>query len=67
MGKIEHHDDGSTTERVGDQSITRDSNGNIIESSQPETSWPVPNGMEPYNEQVTRNGEGKVINRQSRS
>jgi hypothetical protein len=64
----EDHDDGSHTDRYPDtgQSVTYDRDGHIIESSKPETSWPVPEGFGPLDVQVTRDDKGNVINRQSR-
>ena len=64
MSTIERHSNGSTTERTGEQSVTRHPNGEVIESSKPVTSWPVPNIIGPWDIKETVGGDGNVINRQ---
>ena len=68
MGKtVEHHGDGSHTDRNDSgHSVTYNPDNSVRESSRPETSWPVPNGMGPNDIQVTRDGDGNVTNVQSR-
>ena len=70
MGKErEHHDDGSYTDRypATDQSVTYNPDGTVRESSQPETSWPVPSSIGPLDVQVTRDGDRNVTNVQRRN
>ena len=63
----ERHGDGSYTDRYqGHQSVTRNSDGSVRESSRPETSKPVPRGFAKADMQVGRNSRGEVTNRQRR-
>jgi len=60
-GDKEEHKDGSVTERFSDgQSVTRESDGSVRESSRVESRYPLLPG--PWVDKVTRDGEGNIIN-----
>lgn len=61
----DYHGDGSYTDRYSDgQSVTYNSDGSVREHSQTVTSYPL-TGLG-GNRQVTHDGEGNLINAQTR-
>ena len=68
-GVTERHDDGSTTTRTSyGHSVTRDAEGEVRETSKPESSAPWPlNHVSRNDIVVTRDGEGNVINTTKKS
>jgi hypothetical protein len=60
-GKVESHDDGSTTERSDGYSVTRNSDGSVRETSRTEYSLSTTLGLG-EKIQVSRDADGSVTN-----